>query len=285
MSQEWRDRFERFAREKTRAALTASLPPYETEWETPPEHATSIGNAWSARLFDGPFYLSPPSPRRPACCLVFVQSADGNTGAADPATLGGGSTDKHLVYEGLSRVAADAVLVGARTVRGHDLVFSVWHPELVSLRASLGQPRHPVQIVAALQGLPVERMLLFNVAEIPSMLLTTADALRQMEQAIRRRPWISSIVMNGPGDLPHAFDRLRANGIARVSCVGGRTLAASLLDANLADDVYLTTAARAGGEPDTPLSPRPWRGSVVVRKHGTDAESGVVFEHVLPMRA
>ena len=33
--------------------------------------------------------------------------------AAIPSSLGGGDADKHLIYEGLSRVAADAVLAGA----------------------------------------------------------------------------------------------------------------------------------------------------------------------------
>ena len=285
MSEDWRDRFERFAREKARAALTARLPPYETERDAPPEDARSIGNAWSRRLFDGCFYLSRGPAHRPACALVFVQSADGNTGAADPEMLGGGSTDKHLIYEGLSRVAADAVLAGARTVRGHDLVFSVWHPELVELRSSLGLSRHPVQIVATLQELPIEQVLQFNVDEIPCILLTTPQPMRSMKAAIRGRPWITPIVMDGPGDLPRAFEALRANGITRVSCVGGRTLAASLLESDLVDDVYLTTAARPGGEPGTPLSPHPWRGRVVVRKHGTGPEAGVVFEHVLPARA
>lgn len=282
MSQDWRDRFERFAIAKTRAALAATLPPYETEWEVPPEDAVSIGNTWSTRLFDGRFYLSPATARRPACGLVFVQSADENTGAADPSMLGGGSTDKHLVYEGLSRAAADGVLVGSRTLRGHDIVFSVWHPELVSLRSSLGLPRHPIQIVATLQGLPVEQMLLFNVKEIPAVLLTTAQAMRAMDAAIRDRPWMTAIVLTGPGDLVSAFEQLRANGVTRLSCVGGRTLAAGLLEANLVDDVYLTTAPQPGGEPDTPLSPRPWRGRVAVRKRGTGGEAGVVFEHVLP---
>jgi riboflavin biosynthesis pyrimidine reductase len=283
LSQEWRDRFERFAREKAKAALAASLPPYETEWDAPPGDAAPIGSAWSTGLFDGHFYLSPAAARRPGCGLVFVQSADGNTGAADPSTLGGGSTDKHLIYEGLSRVAADGVLVGSRTLRGHDLVFSVWHPELVSLRSSLGLPRHPVQVVATLQGLPVEQMLLFNVGEIPAVLLTTAQAMRGMEEAVRVRPWVTAILMNGAADLPRAFEQLRGTGITRVSCVGGRTLATGLLDADLVDDVYLTTAPQPGGEPGTPLSPRPWRGRVAVRKHGTGAEAGVVFEHVLPL--
>lgn len=285
MTETWRDRFERFAHEKTRAAISAPLPPYATEWDAPAADAASIGNAWSTRLFDGRFHLSRAGLRRPGCGLVFVQSADGNTGAADPSTLGGGSTDKHLVYEGLSRVAADAVLAGARTVRGRDIVFSVWHPELVSLRSSLALPRHPVQIIATLQGLPIEQMLLFNVADIPAILVTTAQTIRGMAASLRDRPWITSIVMSDPSGLPAAFEELRAMGIARVSCVGGHTLATALLDAGLVDDVYLTTGARPGGEPGTPLSPHPWRARVAVRKHGTGPEAGVVFEHILPERA
>ena len=70
---------------------------------------------------------------------MFVQSLDGNTVADDPSDLGGGDTDKHLIYEGLSRVAADAVMAGAATVAGGKIVFSVWHPELVRLRSALGK--------------------------------------------------------------------------------------------------------------------------------------------------
>jgi hypothetical protein len=69
------------------------------------------------------------------------------------------------IYEGLSRAAADGVLSGAATIRGADIVFSVWHPELVALRASLGLPRHPMQIVATLHGIDLEHDLMFNVPE------------------------------------------------------------------------------------------------------------------------
>ena len=91
-------------------------------------------------LFDGDFYVSPPParPRPAATNLVFVQSRDGNTVGRNPSALGGGEADKHLIYEGLSRVAADAVLSGRRTIRRGDIVLSVWHPELVALRAALG---------------------------------------------------------------------------------------------------------------------------------------------------
>jgi riboflavin biosynthesis pyrimidine reductase len=278
----WRERFDALVEWKTREAAGASLHPYVTESEHPPERATVIGNDWSRRLFGGGFHVSPARmAQRPACSLVFVQSADGNTGASNPGALGGGETDKHLIYEGLSRVGADGVLAGAETVRDANLVFSVWHPELVALRASLGLPRHPVQIIATLKGLDLEGSLLFNVPEIPVVLLTVAAAARTMPVSLGARPWVTALVMNEPAALPAAFEQMRSQGIARLSCVGGRTLARQLLDAHLVDEVYLTTAARPGGDPGTPIHTRPWRGAVAVRKHGTGPEAGVVFEHVL----
>ena len=125
---------------------------------------------------------------------MFVQSLDGNTGAKNPATLGGGETDKHLIYEGLSRVAANAVLSGAETIRDGDIVLSVWHPELVSLRASLGLPRHPIQIVATLRGLPLEAGLMFNVPEVRVILLTEQACKDRMFEQLRQRPWITAVV-------------------------------------------------------------------------------------------
>ena len=281
----WVEQFEKFVVRKTLLAATVPLPPYLTELDDPEADAVAVGNAWSKQLFDGPFYLSPAvSPRSPACSLVFVQSSDGNTSAPDPGLLGGGTTDTHLIYEGLSRVAADAVLAGAETVRGSDSIFSVWHPELVDLRMSLGLSRHPLQIVATIRGLELDDSLLFNLPDIRVVLLTVASAAQRMHQAIKVRPWIRLLLMDGPEDLPRAFEQLRSTGVARVSCIGGRTLAGHLLDARLINDVYLTTGVNAGGEPGTPLSSAPWRGRTVVRKRGTGVEHGVIFEHLLPSR-
>jgi riboflavin biosynthesis pyrimidine reductase len=285
LQHDWLRRFEQFAARKTRLATTASLPPYRTQLDDPDANALTVGNAWTNRLFDGPFYLSPAAtPVRPACSLVFVQSSDGNTSAADPGALGGGETDSHLIFEGLSRVAADAVLAGAQTVRGSDVMFSVWHPQLVDLRMSLGLSRHPVQIVATLRGIELADTMLFNLPAVRVLLLAVPAAAERMSRAIKVRPWITLLLMEGPGDVQGAFERLRSIGIARISCVGGRTLAGHLLDEGLIDDVYLTTGRKTGGEGGTPLSSASWRGRTVVRKAGTGVEQGVIFEHLLPSR-
>jgi riboflavin biosynthesis pyrimidine reductase len=277
---DWNERFKQFERRKQREAIDAMLSPLESEFERDDQKFRAIGNDWSRALFDGPFYVSPPpSSELPSTSLVFVQSRDGNTGAGNPATLGGGEADKHLIYEGLSRVAADAVLTGAETIRGGNIVFSTWHPELAALRASLGLPRHPIQIVATLRGMNFEG-LLFNVPEIRVILLTVPTCTDLMLTELADRPWITPIVMPTSRDLPQAFRELRRRGISTISCIGGRTLARQLIDARLIRDVYLTTSAKNGGEPNTPMHPAPLEGDVVVRKRGTGPDAGVVFEMI-----
>ncbi len=273
--------FDEFVARKTLEASTRTLAPYVTVADEHDDRFVSIGSDWSRAIFDGDFYLSPASrPELPATSLVFVQSRDGNTGARDPSALGGGETDKHLVYEGLSRVAADAVLAGAETVRGGRTIFSVWQSDLVALRAALGKPRHPIQVVASLAGIDVTNGLLFNVPAVPVVLLTVQAVANAMSREIRDRPWIQVVIMRGPQDLAGAFTALRQQGIGRLSVVGGRSLASQLIGAGLIQDIFLTTSPIEGGEPNTPLYPRVLDARLVVRKRGTGPEVGVVFDHV-----
>ena len=275
------DRFSEFVYRKEREANEASLPPYVTVVDARPGDALTIGNGWTRRLFDGDFYVSPPpETTQPSCSLVFVQSADGNTGAPNPSSLGGGETDKHLIYEGLSRVAADAVMAGAGTGGSGRMIFSVWHAELVRLRAALGKPRHPMQIIATMKGIDIAHEMLFNVPQIPVVLVTVRACRMLMGEELAARPWIKTIMMDNALDMPAAFKQLRSMGVETISCIGGRTLATALIETGLVQDVYLTTSPLNGGQPGTPMYPKPLDAELVVRKTGTGAEAGVVFEHV-----
>ena len=122
----------------------------------------------------------------------------------------------------------------------------------------------------------------YNVPEIPVVVIAGSAAAGKMRRAAEVRPWVSLLTVDDPRELSRAFAELAARGIARVSCIGGRTLASRLLDHQLVDDVFLTTSPREGGAPGTPIRSGPWRGRVLLRKRGTGTESGVVFEHVLP---
>ena len=88
-------------------------------------------------------------------------------------------------------------------------------------------------------------------------LLTVAPSITLMQDELASRPWITAIVMERPEELPGAFEQLRAMGLQQMSCVGGRHVATQLIDRGLVQDVYLTTSPILGGEPNTPMYPRP----------------------------
>jgi 5-amino-6-(5-phosphoribosylamino)uracil reductase len=284
-------RFESYARRKTEQALAARLSGFVTVTEPaePGPALIPIGSEWTRRLFDGWFYRSANADERrlPAVSLVFVQSADGNTEADDPSTIGGGETDKHLVYEGLSRVDADAVLAGASTAAGEEIVFSVWHPELVQLRLEHGQSRHPAQVVVTQRGgLPVETALLYNEPSLRVIVIGSRAAAEGLRPKIHNRPWIEVIDTGDTVEMERGLEELRARGITVVSAIGGRRTARVLMHEGAVSDLYLTTSPVEGGIPDTPLVHGPLPAHrVIVEKEGRGAERGVRFEHVVFRRA
>lgn len=278
-------RFDNYCRAKERAAVASALPPYKTA-AIDLQFGTfrAIGNTWSRTLFDGDFYRTQDvNLDIPVTNLVIVESRDGNTGSEDPAALGGGATDKHLIYEGLARVDADAVLAGATTARSDELVFSVWHPELVALRRDLGRRRHPAQVIISSRSAPrVETALMFQEPEIPVYLVTTSDAASSLHRQVATRPWIQVIDAGQPLSMRTALRELRSRGIETVSAIGGRTTARTLLHEALVHDLYLTTSSKEGGEPNTPLLGGPLNARAVVVKTGTGPEEGVRFVHYRP---
>ena len=271
-----------FVDEKTREAERSTIPTLRTLSDCSAGRAVrKLGTAWSRERYDGDFYLFDPPDGLPALSLVFVQSLDGNTVTGHPEQLGGGPADTHLIYEGLSRVAADGVLAGAASAAGANAFFSVWHPEMVALRRDLGLPRHPAQIVMTNNGRVNLDALLFNVPEVPVFLIAGPACRSSVEKAVANRPWITIVPIVAHSTRDTFAHLRRDHALSRISVIGGRTTASALVDAGLVQDLHLTTAPRTGGKPHTPwyAGQRPPLLDVVVKKE----ESGpkpVIFEHL-----
>ena len=273
-TRDWRRRFEDTCARRT-AGAAAPLAPVQTIQEAAGHRdLEAIGNPWSLAAFDGPFYQAPGD----SLGVVFVRSAEGNTGAKDPSSFGGGAVDQHLIYEGLSRVAADGVVVGAGTLHPGSF-FSVWRRELVELRTALGRPRHPAQIVLSADGsVRLEDVLLFNVPEVPVFVITSAVGRERLSAALDARPWIAPVT----GDSLHQqFEALRARGLHRLCSIGGRRSATELVDAGLVRDVYLTTTPSRSGEPGTPwyVGKRTLSLQTIAVKQWDGEDGPVLFEH------
>lgn len=265
--------------------MNAHLPGYRTVFASPDPDMAAVGNDWSCALFDGDFYRcsTPAQPDLPIVSLVFVQSRTGNTVAENPGLLGGGDTDKHLIYEGLSRVDADAVLSGATTARARNLVFSVWHPELVALRRARGQARHPAQVIVTAQGnLPLDDGLMFTEPSLRTFLIASSSAVPALNARLKDRPSVHVIDAGEPLSMTRAIRELYASGVRVVSAVGGPRTATTLLNERLVTDIYLTTSAIDAGEANTPFyTGPPLRTHRVVEKAGREEETGVRFEHLV----
>ena len=278
-------RFEAYCRRKEEEALAAGIPGYATVSTQVAGGLAALGNTWTHAMFDGPFYRTAGSrvAGTPSTSLVFVQSRDGNTVAANPSMLGGGATDLHLIYEGLSRVDADAVLAGAATARGREIVFSVWHPELVALRLARGRSRHPAQVVVTDQGdLRFDDGLMFLEPSLRVFIVTRSGAAGAVEDRVRGRAWIEVLDAGEPLSMTCAMHALKARGIDVMSAVGGRRTATTLLQEGVVSDVYLTTSAIEAGEPGTPFCADPLpEMRLVIEKAGRGREAGVRFEHFL----
>jgi riboflavin biosynthesis pyrimidine reductase len=271
-----------FAARKTREASDARIDRFRTVLDRSfAFDLRPLAEPWIVDRFDGPFwYRAPDSTPPPSINLVMVQSRDGNTGADDPSVLGGGDADKHFIYEGVSRVAADAVMTGAHTARGVGIL-SVWHPAFVELRAASGKPRHPAQVVVTSTGtVPVDE-LMFCVPEIQVLIITTARGAERIAPWANARSWIRVIDAGDPIDLRAAVIRLRREfGVEVISAIGGRTLATGLIDARLIADFYLTTGAASGGEPSTPYyTGLGFERALCQRKIIGPPAAEVIFEH------
>jgi riboflavin biosynthesis pyrimidine reductase len=273
---DWRERYLRLEARRTQLSLAPLAGVRTVEDRSAAFDVRAIGDPWSAAAFDGPFFETRGNGLTVG--VVFVRSRAGDTGTRNPGALGGGAVDEHLIYEGLSRVAADAVAAGAGTLHP-DVLFTVWRPELVALRRAAGLPRHPVQIVLSADGaIRPDELLLFNLREVPVYVLTSARGRERLAGALAARPWVTPVVA---ASLPEQFATLYAAGIRRVCSVGGRRSATELVDAGLVQDVYLTTTLATGAEPGTPwyIGKQNLRIETVVVKEWNGVHGPVRFEH------
>jgi riboflavin biosynthesis pyrimidine reductase len=276
---DWQRRFADLAARRTHEAAVP-LPEIRTILDRGAAlRLDALDDAWTRASFGGPFYQA-PSDAALSAGVVFVRSREGNTGAKNPAALGGGPVDEYLIYEGLTRVATDAVAVGAGTLF-RDSFFTVWRRELVDLRMRLGRPRHPAQIVLSADGsVNPEQVLLFNLPDVPVFVVTSDAGRSRLAGVLETRPWVT--VVTGRS-LQDQFATIEAAGVRRVVSVGGRRSASELVDAGFVRDAYLTTTQSSAADPGTPWytgKNQPVMETALVKEW--DGPDGVVrFEHAV----
>lgn len=205
---------------------------------------------------------------RPHVLINMIASVDGR-GAIDGRTAPLGSRADRALFHGL-RTLADAVLVGAGTVRDERYGTLVRDPALRARREAHGRAAQPLACVVTRSLVLPEELPLLSDPESRVLVITSSSAELPPCPA-----QVSYLRMPGEGafDLAPALGRLRAEWGARVVlCEGGPTLNSALLQAGAADELFLSIAPMlaGGSEPLTILHGpelEPPRGLILLAMH------------------
>jgi riboflavin biosynthesis pyrimidine reductase len=185
----------------------------------------------------------------------FVSSLDGvvtlgSKPSAGSVISGKYPADRFLM--GLLRACADAVLIGAGTLRetpGH-----LWTPahvypdlktEFLALRSALGRGTEPQLVVVTASG----KLDPSHPALVKGALVVTTD---DGAGAIGNRlPKTCEVVAQGKRlDLSHVLAGLRSRGLDVILTEGGPHLVGQLIEAGLLDEAFLTVSPVIAGRKD-----------------------------------
>jgi riboflavin-specific deaminase-like protein len=180
----------------------------------------------------------PAASGRPWVALGMVTSVDGAASRDGRTSELGGEADHHA-FRAL-RDAADAVLVGAGTVREEDYGPGTGTEARRRRRVAKGLAPAPrlVVVSGSLTLEPAARV--FGDREHPPLVVTTEEAARS--ERGRQLGEVAELITAGEAelDLAAALDALHRRGLERVVCEGGPSLNAALLAAGLVDELFLT---------------------------------------------
>jgi riboflavin biosynthesis pyrimidine reductase len=187
-------------------------------------------------------YLMPEGHAR--LRVNFVSSVDGAVTVEGRSGGLGGPGDRRVF--GLLRVACDAVLVGAGTIRVEGYGPMALSPRLRELRREQGRDPDPVLVIATRHFDLDPDAALFTEAPRRPILLSTEPAARD---ATERFAPVADIIGVGTVDcaMSAALADLTKRGLPHVLCEGGPHLLGSLLAADLVDELCLTVAPKLTG--------------------------------------
>jgi riboflavin biosynthesis pyrimidine reductase len=210
----------------------------------------------------------PPHEGRPYVIGNFVTSLDGVTSLQVPGRAGGGPISGFNPHDrlvmGLLRAAADAVVVGAGTLRAVE--HHVWTPAYVcpafagayqKLRTALGKHGPPLNVIVTARGDVDPALRVFQSGEVPVLIVTTPAGARHL-RGLGLPPSVQVMEGENAGRLSArsilgVVVRVRPSDLILVE--GGPHLLGDFFAGQCLDEQFLTLAPQVAGRDGSP--PRP----------------------------
>ena len=203
-------------------------------------------------LYDGGLTI-----REGAIYANFVSSMDGIVALEDGRAPSGGIISGRNEHDrfvmGLLRAFADAVLVGAGTVRAEggkalwtpEYIFPAAAPAFAKLRQSLGRDKTPRLVIVTGRGDldPSEPAL-----QAGALVLTTVAAASRLRQVLPKATDVRAISEGERIGVDLIFETLKAEGHRTILTEGGSHLFGQLLDEDRVNELFLTVSPKLAGQ-------------------------------------
>lgn len=242
-----------------------TLPPLETCLDLavgePVPLPSELATVYGSLCFDRP-------AGRPLVISNFVTTLDGVVSLNAPGQSGGGEISGNNEHDrfvmGILRAVADAVVVGAGTLRA--VPHHLWTAEYIyapladayrALRAALGKIAPPLNVVVSASGVVDLDRPVFGSGQVPALIVTTPPGARRLSD----RPLPPSVRVQ----IPDAGERISARAIlaaigevqpsSLILVEGGPRLLADFLAERCLDELFLTLAPQIAGRDDETQRP------------------------------
>lgn len=222
----------------------------------------------------------PPPAARPHVIGNFVTTLDGVVslnipGHASGADISGFNKHDRMVM-GLLRAVADAVIIGAGTLRASPA--HLWTAEHVypplagaysQLRSSLGKTEPPLNVIVTARGeLDLSRPI-FRSGKVPVLIITTQDGLAHLSAQVLPS-WVQILVPASGNSLAgqvilQTVTRAHPTGLVLVEA--GPHLMGDFLAEQCLDELFLTLAPQIAGRDDSVARPGLVAGKIFAPAH------------------
>jgi riboflavin biosynthesis pyrimidine reductase len=235
----------------------SELKPLDTLYEVALGDAAPLPSAL-ARLYGTLRW--PAHPGRPHVYANFVETLDGVVALDSAGGSGGGEISGSNLHDqavmGMLRAAADAVVVGAGTLRSvpsHLWTAEHIYPELTdeyrTLRESLNRSGPPLNVVITARGELDPRFRVLRSGEVPVLVVTTEEGARRLgKHSFPSAVRIAAVTSTGRIGARAVLDAIReARPSERILVEGGPHLLGDFLAESCLDELFLTLAPQVAG--------------------------------------
>ncbi|MDP3771412.1 MAG: dihydrofolate reductase family protein [bacterium] len=261
------------------------LPEPMTTFVDRDDHRGRMLPAWLTGAYGGGFRFPDVPADRPRTFGNFVQGMDGIVSFQLPGQASGGpvsgfnAQDQFLM--GVLRAAADAVMVGAGTLRAEpehcwtpEHIYPKAGPRWAELRQMFGKQPNLINAFVTASGDINLEAVVFRQPNIRCVVFTTksgAERIAGMRAAHPDATLEVIVVGERTVELPEMLRRFRTEfGVEHLLVEGGPQLMGDFLSQDLMDEIFLTIAPQvigtdgnrptfAKGKPFTPQTARWWQ--------------------------